>query len=126
MVSCGEWLSFFLAGVTEQAADAVTRAESLVDLREVYRQRLARDRSRADQEVSATKVLRGHHLRFKSAMRERWQASLIPSCSDESHLEVYNVGTKPPRLSERPRPTRNGGVYSVGAPSPSPAGRSSP
>ena len=42
-----EWLGFFLAGVTEQATDAVTRAERLVDLHEVYRQRLARDRSRA-------------------------------------------------------------------------------
>ena len=42
-----EWLGFFLAGVTEQATDAVTRAERLVDLREVCRQRLARDRSRA-------------------------------------------------------------------------------
>jgi len=42
-----EWLGFFLAGVTEQAADAVTRAERLVDLREVYRQRLLGDRSRA-------------------------------------------------------------------------------
>ena len=42
-----EWLGFFLAGVNEQAIDAVTRAETLVDLREVYRQRLIRDRSRA-------------------------------------------------------------------------------
>ncbi len=42
-----EWLGFFLTGVTEQAADAVTRAERLVDLREVYRLRLLGDRSRA-------------------------------------------------------------------------------
>lgn len=42
-----EWLNFFLTGVTEQAADAVTRAERLVDLREDYRVRLIGDRSRA-------------------------------------------------------------------------------
>lgn len=42
-----EWLMFFLAGVAEQATDAVNRAEHLVDLRESYRQRLAGDRSRA-------------------------------------------------------------------------------
>jgi Fic family protein len=42
-----EWLTFFLTGVTEQATDAVNRAERLVDLRETYRQRLAGDRSRA-------------------------------------------------------------------------------
>lgn len=42
-----EWLNFFLTGVTEQAVDAVTRAERLVDLREDYRVRLIGDRSRA-------------------------------------------------------------------------------
>ena len=42
-----EWLQFFLAGVAEEANDAVSRAEALVDLRERYRQRLAGDRSRA-------------------------------------------------------------------------------
>ncbi len=42
-----EWLAFFLAGVAEQANDALRRAERLVDLRETYRQRLAGDRSRA-------------------------------------------------------------------------------
>jgi len=42
-----EWLAFFLSGVTEQATDAVNRAERLVDLRETYRQRLVGDRSSA-------------------------------------------------------------------------------
>lgn len=31
------WLAFFLDGVTEQAADALVRAERLTDLREQYR-----------------------------------------------------------------------------------------
>ena len=42
-----EWLDFFLAGVSEQAAEAVASAETLVDLRETYRARLAGSRSRA-------------------------------------------------------------------------------
>lgn len=46
-----EWLAFFLAGVSEQAIDAVTRAERLVDLRESYRQRLSGDRSRSAEVV---------------------------------------------------------------------------
>jgi Fic family protein len=46
-----EWIRFFLAAVTEQASDAVTRAEQLVDLREQYRQLLAGTRSRAPEIV---------------------------------------------------------------------------
>ncbi|MCZ7629547.1 MAG: hypothetical protein M5U19_11060, partial [Microthrixaceae bacterium] len=42
-----EWLRFFLTGVAQLAADAVSRAERLVDIREDYRGRLADDRSRA-------------------------------------------------------------------------------
>lgn len=42
-----EWLDFFLTGVAEQAIDAATRAETLVDLRERYRARLSGDLSRA-------------------------------------------------------------------------------
>lgn len=42
-----EWLDFFLAGVAGQAADAISRAEQLADLREQYRQRLQGGRSRA-------------------------------------------------------------------------------
>jgi Fic family protein len=42
-----EWLQFFLAAITEQAVDAVHRAEQLADLRETYRAALASSRSRA-------------------------------------------------------------------------------
>ena len=42
-----EWLDFFLAGIAGQATDAVSRAESLADLREKYRLTLQRSRSRA-------------------------------------------------------------------------------
>lgn len=34
------WFDFYLAGIEEQAADAVTRSERLVDLRETYRTRV--------------------------------------------------------------------------------------
>lgn len=42
-----EWLDFFLSGIAGQATDAVSRAEELADLREQYRLRLQRSRSRA-------------------------------------------------------------------------------
>lgn len=42
-----EWIDFFLVGIAEQASDAMSRAETLSDLRESYRQRMAGDRSRA-------------------------------------------------------------------------------
>ncbi|WP_420638932.1 Fic family protein [Candidatus Poriferisocius sp.] len=46
-----EWLDFFLTGVSEESADAVSRAEALADLREQYRSMLAGDRSRAGEVV---------------------------------------------------------------------------
>ena len=42
-----QWLDFFLAGVSEQATEAVRCAEELADLREIYRARLSGSRSRA-------------------------------------------------------------------------------
>ncbi|MFC0547610.1 Fic family protein [Kutzneria chonburiensis] len=42
-----EWLQYFLTAVHKQASDAEARAGKLVDLREVYRQRLQRKKSRA-------------------------------------------------------------------------------
>jgi len=42
-----QWLDFFIAGVREQAAEAVRCAEELADLRETYRVRLSGSRSRA-------------------------------------------------------------------------------
>lgn len=42
-----EWLDFFLTGIAGQAADAVSRAEELSDLREKYRLTLQGSRSRA-------------------------------------------------------------------------------
>lgn len=47
-----EWLQYFLRGVAVQAADAITRAEALADVRERYRQELAgKTRSRASEVV---------------------------------------------------------------------------
>jgi len=37
----GPWFDFYLTGIEEQATDAVTRSEQLVDLRERYRTRVA-------------------------------------------------------------------------------------
>lgn len=46
-----EWLRFFLDAVTTQAADAVTRAERILDQREKYRDHLRGTRSRAHEVV---------------------------------------------------------------------------
>ncbi len=46
-----EWLQFFLQAISTQAADAVTRAEDLLDLREEFRSRLRGKRSRATEVV---------------------------------------------------------------------------
>ena len=46
-----EWLQFFLRAISSQAADAVARAEELLDLREAYRSRLRGKRSRATEVV---------------------------------------------------------------------------
>jgi len=46
-----QWLDFFLTGVAEQASHATSQAEKLSDLREDYRSRLQRDRSRAREVV---------------------------------------------------------------------------
>lgn len=42
-----EWVRFFLAGVVEQATDAVKRAGQLMQLREAFRHRLQKDRGTA-------------------------------------------------------------------------------
>ncbi len=46
-----QWLQFFLQAISSQAADAVTRAERLLDLREELRSRLRGKRSRATEVV---------------------------------------------------------------------------
>lgn len=105
-----DWLGFFLAGVNEQATDAVTRAERLVDLREVYRQRLVRDRSRAIEVVdlvfqnpvlTTTRVARALDTSLQSALNHVrrletegivTEATGVPGRSKRwvSH-EVFNV-----------------------------------
>ncbi len=54
------WLQFFLRGVAEQARDAVTRSDGLLDLRERYRLSLQGSRSRVSEVVDllmATPIL---------------------------------------------------------------------
>lgn len=48
-----EWLRFFLTAISQQAQDAVLRAEAMIDLREDYRQRLHGNRSRAHEIIDA-------------------------------------------------------------------------
>lgn len=46
-----EWLQFFLQAISSQAADAVSRAEDLLDLREDFRDRLRGRRSRVNEVI---------------------------------------------------------------------------
>lgn len=105
-----QWLCFFLAGVTEQATDAVSRAERLVDLREVYRQRLVGDRSRAVEAVdlvfqnpvlTTTRIARAldtslqsalNHVRRLEAERIVTEVTPVPGRSKRwVSLEVFNI-----------------------------------
>ncbi len=105
-----EWLDFFLAGVTEQAIDAVTRAERLVDLREGYRLRLVGDRSRAVEVVdlvfqnpvlTTTRIARAldtslqgalNHVRRLESEGIVTEAMGVPGRSKRwVSLEVFNV-----------------------------------
>jgi Fic family protein len=117
-----EWLAFFLSGVTEQASDAVNRAERLVDLREIYRQRLVGDRSRAIEVVdlvfqnpvlTTTRIARALHTSLQSALnhvRRLEYEGLVteaPGIRGRSKrwisLEIYDVlePDAPPTFSEQ-------------------------
>jgi Fic family protein len=43
----GRWIEFFLSGVEEACKDAITRAQTLLDLQQTYRQKIQRARSSA-------------------------------------------------------------------------------
>ncbi len=117
-----EWLTFFLSGVTEQATDAVNRAERLVDLRETYRHRLAGDRSRATEVVdlvfqnpvlTTTRIAQALDTSLQSALnhvRRLESEGLVvevPGISGRSKrwisLEVYDVlePEAPPTFSDQ-------------------------
>lgn len=51
--SIQEWLQFFLAAVSVQANDAISRAEELTDIRERHREALRGSRSRAHEIVDS-------------------------------------------------------------------------
>lgn len=72
-----EWLQFFFRAVSEQATDAIDRAEQLTDLTKVYRERLYGSRSRA------------HELVDRLA-----QNPYITSAQAAQYLEVSGQGAK--------------------------------
>ena len=72
-----EWLQFFLTGVTQQATDAVDRAEQLVDLREEYRQRLA-----------------GRRARFPEVIDLVFENPIVTSQRVSQRLDITDAGAK--------------------------------
>ena len=119
------WLAFFLLGVTEQATDAVNRAERLVDLGVTYRQRLAGDRSRAVEVVdmvfqnpvlTTTRIARALNTSLQSALNHVRrleseglvvEVSGIPGRSKRwISMEIYDVlePDAPPTFSDEDVP----------------------
>ncbi len=86
-----EWLSFFLAGVNEEATDAVARAERLVDLREVYRQRVLGDRSRA---VEVVDLVFQNPVLTTTRIAEALDTSLQSALNHARRLEAEGVVTE--------------------------------
>ncbi|HUR23912.1 MAG TPA: Fic/DOC family N-terminal domain-containing protein [Acidimicrobiales bacterium] len=86
-----EWLGFFLAGVTEEATDAVSRAERLVDLREVYRQRLVRDRSRA---VEVVDLVFQNPVLTTTRIADALKTSLQSALNHARRLETDGIVTE--------------------------------
>ncbi len=86
-----EWLDFFLLGVTEQATDAVTRAEALVDLRESFRQRLHGDRSRA---IEVVDLVFENPVLTTSWIAQRLQITVQSALNHIRKLEDLDIVTE--------------------------------
>jgi Fic family protein len=90
-----EWLVFFLDAIEAQAADAVTRAEELADLRERYRAALAGSRSRATELVDialAQPVLTVRFAREQMGMTQPGAANLLRQLTDLGILSEVGEG----------------------------------
>ena len=86
-----EWLQFFLVGVAEEATDAVSRAEALVELRESYRQRLAGDRSRASAVID---LVFQNPVLTTSRIARALETSLQSALNLVRRLEAENIVTE--------------------------------
>lgn len=78
------WLRFFLRGVALQAADAVDRAEVLIDLREQYRERIRGTRSRAAEVIDllfANPVLTVRHVQQHLGVSQPGATNLLRQLS---------------------------------------------
>ncbi len=89
-----EWLQFFLTAVAVQAADAVTKAEKLADLRERYRRDLASTRSRAHEVVDlmlANPVVTVQRVQRGPGITQPGARNLINSLQDRGWLRQVPV-----------------------------------
>lgn len=77
-----EWIAFFLAGVTEQARDAVRRSHRLVDLQRVYREELQSPRG------SSLAVKLAEHLFTTPAMTAPLATKLLAVTPRAAQLTI--------------------------------------
>ena len=90
-----DWLVFFLDAIEAQAADAVTRAEELADLRERYRAALAGSRSRAVELVDialAQPILTVRFTREEMGISQPGAANLLRQLTDLGILSEVGEG----------------------------------
>ena len=90
-----EWLNFFLRGVALQAADAVDRAELLMDLREGYRDVLRGNRSRANEVVDvlfANPVLTVRHVQRVLGVSQPGATKLLRLLTERGILREVGQG----------------------------------
>jgi len=89
------WLRFFLTAVAEQAADAVSRAERLVDCRERYRSLLSGSRTRAHEVVDLlleNPVQTRHSVARRLSITEPGAGNLLRQLTDARILEERSFG----------------------------------
>jgi Fic family protein len=89
------WLRFFLTGVREQATDAVSRAEALVDLRERYRDRLRGTRSRAGEVIDLLfeyPIVTVHVVRERLGMTVQGAINLLRQITASGTLREVGQG----------------------------------
>lgn len=89
------WLDFFLTGVALQAADAVDRAELLIDLREGYRAILKGSRSRAAEVIDllfVNPIMTVRHVQNELSVSQPGATNLLRQLTTEGIVREVGTG----------------------------------
>jgi Fic family protein len=90
-----EWIQFFLAGVVEQATDAFSRAEQLIDLREAYRQSVQGSRSRANEVIDlmfTNPILTARFVAARLSVTQQGATHLLRALTRAGLLREFSSG----------------------------------